>query len=1140
MRRYQFILGGGGTGKTTYIHQWLTREAEANPGRRYYLFVPEQNTLKAQQALVAASNRHGLLNLDVLSFQLLAYRVMEELGIRRPDVLDEMSRSLFLRRACQEVKGELKVYGAKLGAQGFINQLKALLSEFGQYDVSGTKLEAAEAAVESPLLRDKLSDVRRILSRFHELIDKRWAAGPEELPRLLLQLLNRSHLMDDAVLVFDGYTGYTPVQLALIAALMERAAALFFAVTIPAEAEPYRRETGDCAIADVWWLSKETIAKLCTLGEKNGLRRGEDIYPNYRSPAPELRLVAAEDPTEEVRFVAARIREETMHRGTAGYRFRRIAVAVSDPTAYQELIRRTFTQAELPFFLDDKSDSTESGAVELVRAALSVLAGGWSYEDVLRYLRNPLLAEKSETVDLIDNYARAKGLRGRSRFENAWQSAYAGAETLNLEYLNAEKQALLGPLFALHEAFAADRHVAGRVAALRALLTAVGAEERTKAFAERLRAEGLLRAAEENERFLLLMEELFARLEGLLGAEVLSMTAFLELIDAGFADLKAGMIPQTMDMLLIGDLKRSRFDDIDALYILGANEGLLPSTVSGGGLFTDRERMEIQQLQIDMAPADRLDSCIQNFYLYLLIHKPRKALTVSFVKSGRDGRAMKPAELVGRLRETVRGLKVQDAASFQNLTSEADALRLFAAAAGRQLIPAPFERKADETEAEQGKRRFLTLYQHLRRTETTAALTGQILQAAFFTHHPEQLPEAVARALYGETLYGSVTRIEQFERCPYAHFLKYGLGLMERQQFDIEAVDIGNLYHKAIDLVFQRLDAQHTELQEAGEEQLKDLAAQVVEEVTAGYNDSVMQSSARNRYLSGKVKNITERTLWALQKQAKKGDFKTYGCELPFRLREAGLELHGRIDRVDVAALEQTETGHSRIAVKVIDYKSGRTRFDLSAVYQGMQLQLVTYMNLALLEAERGGAEAIPAGMFYYHIDDPIIDYAALPEAEAKGAPEQESILQQQLTALKMNGLVNENPEVFSHLDKTLLNADKASVSSDVIPLKLKGGVPDARSSQTADEVRWRQLRLRVSDRLRQDAQRILKGEIDVFPYRDSQRSGCDYCPYHSVCGFDSRIRGFSYREVQRLSKDVVWDRLRRAYGETEEQRNEA
>lgn len=1244
MREYRFILGGGGTGKTAYIYRWLTQEAEAHPTRRYYLFVPEQNTLKAQQGLIAASKRHGLLNLDVLSFQLLAYRVMEELGIQRPDVLDEMSRSLFLRRACQEVKGELKVYGSKLGAQGFINQLKALLSEFGQYDVSGTKLAAAEAAVTSPLLRDKLADVRLILSKFHELIGEGRAAGPEELPKLLLKQLDRSHLLDDAVLVFDGYTGYTPVQLLLISAFMERAAQLSFAVTIPREAEPYRREIGDCAIADIWWLSKETIAKLCALGEKNGLRRGDDIYPAHHSPAPALQLVAAEDPTEEVRFAAARIREETMHRGQAGLRFRRIAVAVSDPEGYQELIRRAFTQAELPFFLDDKSDSTGSAAVELLRAALAVLAGGWNYEDVLRYLRNPLLMETDgaaseadraegeaeaasqnavaaqpqqaqllahvqeqvstepqpafvwqqisprEAVDLIDNYVRAKGLRGRSRFADVWQTAYKGAETLNLELLNAAKQALLEPLFALQEAFAADRHVSGRVAALRNLLLDVHAKERTQAFAERLRAEALLRAAEENERFLLLTEELFERLEGLLGEEVLSMAAFIELIDAGFADLKAGMIPQTMDMLLIGDLKRSRFDDIDSLYILGANDGLLPSAVSGGGLFTDRERVEIQQLDIDMAPADRLDSCIQNFYLYLLMHKPKQALTISYTKSGRDGRAMKPSELIARLLESERGLSVQRAAQFQNLTSEADALRLFAAAAGNQAIEQvndantnidiDTKRKHQQggtQEAERNRLRFLTLYNHLRRSSETSHLTELILQAAFFAHRKERLPKDTAQALYGDVLYGSVTRIEQFERCPYAHFLKYGLGLLERQQFDIEAVDIGNLYHMAIDLVFRRLEAQRTSLQEADPQLLQALSAEAVEEVAERYNDSVMQSSARNRYLNTKVKTITERTLWALQNQAKKGDFRTYGCELPFRLKEAGLELHGRIDRVDVAVLkpEPSESeaaaqgerqqvgdvpseprnldetlagqqgdkgaqGRSRIAVRVIDYKSGRTRFDLSAVYQGMQLQLVTYMNLAMLEAERSGKQAVPAGLFYYHIEDPLVDYDTLPEAAAKKLPQEDSVLKQQLTALRMNGLVNEDLEVLSHLDKTLANTEGTSVSSDVIPVKLKNGVPDARASQVANQLRLRQLGQRVSDRLRADAGRILSGEIDAAPYRESQRSGCDFCPYHSICGFDSRIRGFSYRQLPRLSKEAVWEKLSQDYGRAGQQETEA
>ena len=1265
---YRFILGAGGTGKSTYLYERLTREAIQNPHRRYFLFVPEQNTLKAQQALIHASERHGMLNLDVLSFQLLAYRVMEELGVQKPDVLDEMSRSLFLRRACQEVRKDLKACRSSLDKQGFIAQLKSLLSEFSQYQVGDDTLQKAEAAAQSPLLKDKLSDVRLIFRAFHELLGGK-AAAPEEIPVILLKLIGRSQILKDAVIAFDGYTGYTPIQLALIEQIMRQAAETFFTVTIPESADPFCRDGSAYAIADLWWLSKETIAKICQRANRNGIPAGETIYLDRRPAEPVLSVLEAEDPTDEIRRIASEIRELTMQRGASGLRFRDIAVAVSDPGDYQEVIRREFEKASIPFFLDDKSDSTESAAVELVRAALSVLSHGWRYDDVIRYLRNPLLVripgtllregskagvfpetlpeavsdtlpemlpeteseEISETlpemlsetvsgaadivsdeslepnqdsyvpdgldgsetgsdmpdsdlysvrevVDLIDNYVRARGLHSRRAYEAEWTGGYRGAEELNLVPLNAWKERLLAPLFALQDALKEDKRVAARVEAVRAFLLSSDANARTKALAQQLKESGMVRMAEENERFLLLTETLLERLSALMGADEMSLPEFSQLIDAGFADLKAGMIPQTMDMLVIGDLKRSRFDGIGALYIIGANEGAIPSAASGGGLFTEEERAEMQKMEVELAPSDKEGGCIQNFYLYLLMHKPVKRLTVSYVKNGRDGKPKKPSELIGRLRSSRKQSEEAEEAGFFSAekpgffsademrypVSESDALQLFAAWARESAREGEREEEREGTEEPEGTRegeragtgegaregaeageearegagegkqdgraerkRFLTLYNYLRRNPNTAALSGQILEAAFFRHGRDRLSARTAGELYGDVLYGSVTRIESFERCPYAHFLKYGLGLRERQQFDLEAADIGTLYHNALDLVFRSLEAQGVELWDAPRALLSELTEQAVQTVTTEYNGQVMQSSAKNRYLAEKVRLITERTLWALSEQAKKGSFHVYGCEIPFRLKTDGLDLHGRIDRMDVADVPEEAESRTKVAVKIIDYKSGRTQFDLSAVYQGMQLQLVTYMDLALTRAEAMGRQAVPAGMFYYHIDDPVIDYADLPEAKSGSIPDSAHVSHELLASLKMSGLVNADPQIISLLDKTLTEDGKDSSVSDIIPVKLKGGVPEERYSQTADERKWRALQAHVSARIRQDANRMAAGDIDRKPFRDTkQHSGCEYCPYHAVCGFDSRLRGFSYRHVRSFSKDEVWERL--------------
>ena len=143
-----------------------------------------------------------------------------------------------------------------------------------------------------------------------------------------------------------------------------------------------------------------------------------------------------------------------------------------------------------------------------------------------------------------------------------------------------------------------------------------------------------------------------------------------------------------------------------------------------------------------------------------------------------------------------------------------------------------------------------------------------------------------------------------------------------------------------------------------------------MEQVTGQYGNTIMESSARNAYLARRVERITDRTIWALAEQVKKGDFVPAGFEVSFsaiddlkamRIRlseDEKLQLKGRIDRLDLCEDEE------HIYVKIIDYKSGSTSFDLAALYYGLQLQLVVYMDAALEMQERKnpGKEAVPAG----------------------------------------------------------------------------------------------------------------------------------------------------------------------------------
>lgn len=365
-----FIFGDAGSGKSEYVYNWITEEAAKHTDTDYFLFVPEQNTLKAQREIIAHSKCHGMLNLDVLSFQLLAYRVMHELGIEKPVVIDDVSKSVLIRRAAIEAADELKVYKRRIGSDGFIRQIKDIIGEFCLYDISIDRLKEAAEEARLPLLKGKLSDIALIYDNFRKMLSDK-ATIPEDLAYMLLSCISGSELLRDAVIVFDGYTGFTPVQARLLEHIIPMAVRCRFAVTIPVSAAPYRAAAahGGRDLSDMFMLSRDTVAKVCRIAEQNNIQRGGDIEIRRDRIMPSVHIIRADDPADEVRFAARSIRIAAINEGV---RYNRIAVAVSDMATYAELIRAEFDHENIPFFMDERTDAAGSPAVEYILSLIHI------------------------------------------------------------------------------------------------------------------------------------------------------------------------------------------------------------------------------------------------------------------------------------------------------------------------------------------------------------------------------------------------------------------------------------------------------------------------------------------------------------------------------------------------------------------------------------------------------------------------------------------------------------------------------------------------------------------------------------------------------------------------------------------------
>lgn len=1135
----RFYFGPSGSGKSHRIYEEIMQRAAQEPGRNFLIIVPDQFTMQTQKDLVMRSDRGGILNIDVLSFGRLSHRILEEVGTKEMPVLDDTGKSLVLQKIAADLKEQLPAMGSLLHKQGYIHEVKSAISEFMQYGISTQDMDKLIASAEKRgALAMKLRDLKTLYRGFQDYIRDHFITTEETLD-VLRRSLVKSKILPDSVVVFDGFTGFTPIQNRLIQELMRVCEETIVAVTIGEEEDPYQMDGEQ----KLFHLSKKTVADLVKLAAEAEVTRGEDVFvkggPNRFTEAPalcyleqnlfryqyepytekqcEIRMFEALSPREEVHQTALYIRKLIREEGLT---YRDIAVVIGDLEGYASYVETEFGQLEIPCFLDRTRGIVLNPMIEYIKSVLQLYIRDFSYDTVFHFLRSGMADISREEIDELENYVIRTGARGYRTYSRLFtrkteeMQQGSGQEDTEraeetMERLNRIRQQFADTVEILHMA---PRAKAGEyVDHLYDFLEQNQVQQKLLNYQQQFEQEGDLAKAREYAQIYRLVMDLLDQIYELLGEEEISLQEFADILEAGFGEITVGTIPQNVDRIVVGDMERTRLKQVKVLFFLGVNDGNIPKNASKGGIISDMDREFLIESGTEMAPSPRQQMYIQRLYLYLNMTKPSERLYLSYAKVNSDGKGIRPSYLI----DTVRKLFPQLAVEYPQNRSRLEQIE--GRQEGARYLAEELREYADGTLREEERQDFYLMY---RAYEADPEGRDRLTAAAFRRYKESGLSRIVARALYGRQLENSVSRLETYAACACRHFLQYGLSLQEREEFGFEVSDMGNVYHAVLENFAGKLAESGRTWWDFDENFATQAIKEAVEGYAATYGETVLYSSARNEYAITRMSRILTRTVLTLQQHLKQGSFQPDDYELSFRFaedldsihvdlsEEEKMHLQGRIDRIDVS--EDAE----HVYVKVIDYKSGNKKFDLAALYYGLQLQLVVYMNAAMeLESRKHpDKEIVPAALLYYHIDDPTI--------ETPVELTQEQINEEILTKLRMNGVVNSDPAVVERLDRFLQDKSK------VIPVeKKKDGSFSARSGILSRE-ELHVVSAYVDTKIRQIGREILDGKIAANPYEKGNEEACTYCAYKKVCGFDGSIPGYEKRQLEDLDKQTLMQRM--------------
>ena len=1147
----QLYLGSAGSGKSYQMYKNIIEESQKNPETNYLIIVPEQFTLQTQKDIVSMHPNHGVMNVDILSFMRFAYRIFDEVGGNDSPILEDTGKSMVIRKVVAKKSKELILFGVGVKKTGFINELKSLLSEFYQYNIRPDDFEQMmDISAKKPVLKAKLHDIRTIYEGFADFMKERYITA-EEILVVLSKVIDESEWLKNSVICLDGFTGFTPCQNEILAKMMSLAKKVMVTVTIDPR-EPLGAKDAEYSL---FGLSQKTIEKLNEIADTTKTKIEKPIYVQdkdecrvpYRflsSPAlahlernlfrypyeiydkeeDEISIHSAKNPEAEIAFVVREIRRLIRDEG---YRYKDIAVVTGDIERYGRIAKHYFASANIPCFIDYKKEILGNPLAVFIRSATQIVSEDYSYESVFAYLRTGLSDITQDDVDLLEDYVLARGIRGAKRYQEQFKRTFGRKKPVDLERLNVIRERLISEVHPLYEILKnKDNTVRDYIVGLYDLGIRLNVWEKLEALNTYFTEKNMPLMSKEYEQVYRIVMDIYDQMVMLLGDEQISLKEFTEILETGLVEAKVGLIPPGMDEIVFGDTQRTRLKDIRALFFVGVNEGIVPKVIGSGGILSDIERELLTDNGIELAPTKRQQAFTENFYIYLSMTKPKDKLYITFHRVNEESKSVGPSYLIGRLMTYFQKLGISNEGEQSEdlecilqdngIAYLAQGLRKYRAD-GASILYKDEDIINDEDVSDKEKRKafiFRELYHNYNEDDERRRILELLKSGAFYINREKGISREAAYLLYGDSLSGSVTRLERYAGCAFAHFMSYGLSLEERREYKLAVPDIGNIFHNAIDEFSKMLDVSDYNWHTIPDETREEWAILSVEKAVEDFEGSYLRSNRRNEYLIKRIERITVRTLWALCNQIRQGSFEPAGYEMPFHhIPDEGLSLRGRIDRMD---LYETE---DKVYVRVIDYKSGSTAFDIQSIYYGLQQQLAIYLSAAMdyLNSASQGKEIVPAGIFYYNIDDPIV---------AKSDDADVDIYK----SLKMNGLVNKDKEIIGLMDSNFQGADgnlRASVKSDIIPADTNKEGELSKRSSVADTKQIESLLDYVNQKLVGDKSNILEGDARLNPYRTGERVACDYCEFKSACGFDPRLPGYSYRNLAKRPaeelKEEIW-----------------
>lgn len=1112
------VRGIHNSGKTKYIYDRI-KELSKDIEVSCILLVPEQTTYEKEKELINYLDTEGIINIRILSLKRLAFSVLEETGGIKTPVINDYGKIMLLRNIMKNKKGDLLVFKKTSSQEGIYKEFNRLINEFKSCGISIDFIKAvSESIVDDENLKNKLKDIVIVYEELKKHLDENFL-DDEDIISLSSKKIKESTLVSGSYIFIDEFEKFTVNEMKLVRELVMNSKSVMASVTVTDdnehEAEIHEEfESGKKMIISYKLLSEDGVCiEEILMKEGNNIKKDIGFLSSsifgydkalYEGKPENIGFFYAVNPYEEIKTTADMIISDVRD---GGYKWMDIALVTGDENQYSVNVEKVFSEYEIPFFIDRKREIIRHPLVVMILSILDIGIKNYRKEDIIRFLKCGYTSLEKGKIEDLENHAIKYGIDG---YKWKLEFKYGMGDLNELEISRKKVIGLLTDIEELVKKSSWEK----KINLLVGIITGLNVYEKIKNETYELKNMEMFEEAYENSQIWNSMMEIFEQTVNISGESETGIKEFRDILKTGFEEFSLSIIPPEDDCVILGIIGKTLIEK-KKVYFVGMNDGIIPSIYTSKGiLYQDERDYLIEKGAVIFTSKD--DISLEKFKIGKIMNSVRNELVFSYSLGDAEGRTLRPSIYADRIKYIFPEMNIMGGIiDKKNMPEKIKPCLNYISEKIRENINGCDMDIKDKN-----------LLHWIRKNNND--FSSLIDEALSYNNKAVIKDDNLVEEVFDIPLRMSPYSIENYSTCPFKYFIENGLKPVLREEYKIDYKDIGSLYHKIIEEVTNKI-IEDKEFLDKGIDQIKEEVKNISEAVFSVENESndLINDSERNKYIRSKIESTTEKAAVSIVKQLKNSEFRPTYSEASFGMEDGEMNpvelknekgsvyLRGRIDRIDVYK------GEGESFINIIDYKSSNKTIDLNNVINGLQIQLFLYIDAVInYNSSVFENKGSFGGVFYFHIDNPILDGDIVAAEDIEG---------EIFKRFSLKGYAIDDINIINKMDINFIENKSSNVLESI---KITKKEKFSANSKILKEEHIKKLLQIIEKKIIEVSNCIGKGRIEINPYKYKNKVPCDYCDLISICQFDSALEGNEYKRLKYLKKEEIMEILDEGEGE--------